>query len=169
MATSKYLAVVNGRMTEVVATAVSSGVIDGDKLVALDETGKLDSSVLPDGIGTEFIEILSSENLVAGNLVNIWNNAGQFKVRKADAAVVGKEASGFVLANVSTGQPAQVQLEGTITGLSGLLPGRYYLSTAPGEVTSTPPTLAGNVLQYIGDAISPTSLTFERNDAIILS
>jgi hypothetical protein len=169
MATSKYLAVVAGRMTEVAATTVSSGTSSDGAIVALNASGKLDGSVLPDGIGTEQKVIQASENLVAGNLINIWDNAGQFRVRKADGSTIGKEANGFVLADVSVGQPAVVYLEGTVSGLMGLTPGRYYLSTSPGDVTPTPPSLAGNVLQYIGIALSPTELTFEPNDGVILS
>lgn len=60
-------------------------------------------------------------------------------------------------------------LEGTITGLAGLIPGRYYLATSPGEVTTTPPSASGNVVQYIGEAVSTTEITFERNDGVILA
>ena len=169
MAASKFLALVSGRIREVIATVTSTGVSDDGKIVALGTDGRLDASVMPVGIGAEVKSIQASENLSASNLVNIWNSAGQFRVRKADATTAGKEANGFVLSAVTSGQNALVYLEGSITGLGGLTPGRYYLSTTPGEATLTPPTGAGNVVQYIGDALSTTEITFERTEGVILA
>lgn len=169
MAASKFLALVSGRIRETVATVASSGIADDGKIVALGTDGRLDASVLPVGIGAETKLIQASENLSAGNLVNIWDSGGQFRVRKADASISGKEANGFVLSSVTSGQNASVYLEGTITGLAGLLPGRYYLATSPGEITATAPAASGNVVQYIGEAVSTTEVTFERNDGIILA
>jgi hypothetical protein len=169
MAASKFLALVSGRVREVIATVTSSGISDDGKIVALGTDGRLDQSVMPVGIGAETKTIQASENLSAGNLVNIWNSSGQFRVRKADASVSGKEAMGFVLSSVTSGQNATVYLEGTITGLAGLLPGRMYLATTPGEMTDTPPSASGNVVQYVGEAVSTTEVTFERNDGVILA
>lgn len=169
MAASKYLALIGGRIREVFATVTSAGAADDGKIVALGTDGRIDSSVMPVGIGAEVKTIQASENLSAGNLVNIWNSAGQFRVRKADATTSGKEANGFVLSAVTSGQNATVYLEGTLTGLGGMLPGRMYLSTIPGEATATPPSGSGNVVQYIGDAVSTTEITFEAKDGIILA
>jgi hypothetical protein len=169
MAISKFLALVSGRIREITATVVSTGASDDGKIVALDNTGRLDNSVMPVGIGTETKNIQASENLAAGDVVNIWNSAGQFRVRKADATTSGKEANGFVLTNVTSGQLANVFLEGTITGLSGLAPNRYYLSTTPGQITSTPPSASGNVVQVVGISTSTTELTFEPTDGVILA
>lgn len=168
MAASKFLALVSGRIREVFATVTSAGAVDDGKIVALDATGRLDNSVMPVGIGTETKSITATENLSAGNLVNIWNSAGQFRVRKADATSAGKEAHGFVLSSVYSGTVAEVYLEGTITGLTGLVPGRYYLSTTPGEITDTPPSNPGNVVQYVGASVSSSELTFEATDEGII-
>lgn len=169
MAANKFLALVGGRIREVLATVTSSGAPDDGKIVALGTDGRIDSSILPVGVGIETKSIQASENLNAGNLVNIWNSASQFRVRKADASTAGKEANGFVLTSVSSGQTAQVYLEGTITGLSGLIPTRYYLSTTPGEITDSPPSASGNVVQYVGSAISSSEITFEPTDGVILA
>ncbi len=169
MAASKFLALVGGRIREVIATVASGGAVDDGKIVALGTDGRLDNSVLPVGVGVETKSIVASENLGAGNLVNIWNSGGQFRVRKADATTQGKEANGFVLSSVSSGQTAQVYLEGTITGLAGLLPGRYYLATTPGEIVDVPPSSSGNVVQYVGNAVSTTEITFEATDGVVLA
>lgn len=169
MAVSKFLALVSGRIREITATVTSTGVSDDGKIVALGTDGRLDGSVMPVGIGAEVKTIVASEALNAGDLVNIWNNAGQFRVRKADATAAGKEANGFVISSVSNGGNAAVYLEGTVTGLGGLLPGRYYLSTTPGAVTDTPPSVSGNVVQYIGSAVSTTEISFEATDGVVLA
>lgn len=169
MAASKFLALVSGRIREVFATVTSNGVADDGKIVALGADGRLDNSVMPVGIGVETKSIQASENLSAGDLVNIWSSGGDFRVRKADATASGKEANGFVLSSVSSGNQAAVYLEGTVTGLSGLTPGRYYLSTTPGLITSVPPNISGNVVQYVGNAVSASEITFEATDGVILA
>ena len=169
MAASKFLALVSGRIREVFSTVTSTGVADDGKIVALGADGRLDNSVMPVGLGNETKIIEASENLNAGDLVNIWSSSGNFRVRKADASTAGKEANGFVLSSVSSGISANVYLEGTVTGLSGLTPGRYYLSTTPGQVTLTPPANSGNVVQYIGNSLSSSEITFEATDGVILA
>ena len=52
-----------------------------------------------------------------------------------------------------------IRTTGEFTGLTGLVAGSsYYLSTVAGELTTTPPSTSGNVVQYIGRATSATSL-----------
>ncbi|WP_026610696.1 hypothetical protein [Methylocaldum szegediense] len=170
MAAKKYLSLNNGRLQEVQATVVSSGAADDGKIPALDPTGKLDQSVMPVGIGADTKIIQASEALAAGDFVNIWNDGGTSKVRKADATTAGKEADGFVLAAVASGGNATVYFEGTNTQLSELTPGsRYYLSTTAGGVTDTSPSGSGNVVQYLGKAISTTEISFEKEDGVILA
>lgn len=165
----KYLYLNAGRMTERSVTVSSAGAADAGKAVGLDAAGRIDSTMMPVGIGADTASIQASENLAAGDLINIWNSSGP-KARKADAATAGKEACGFVLAAVTSGANATVYFEGTITGLTGLTPGaRHYLSTTAGQNTATPPSAAGNVVQYIGTAISTTALSFEPQDGIVLA
>ncbi|MGH7291080.1 MAG: hypothetical protein ACREJT_07725, partial [Myxococcota bacterium] len=102
--------------------------------------------------------------------VSVWNDSGTQKVRKADATAAGKEATGFVLAGAASGANATVFFEGTNTQLSGLTPGaRYYLDTTAGAVVDTPPTGSGNVVQFIGTAVSATEISFEPDAGIILA
>jgi len=171
MAASKYLALISGRIREVIATVISSGAGSDGALVALDSTGRLDQSVLPVGLGLETKSIVSSENISAGSLVNVWNNGGTPNVRNADATAAGKEANGFVLAGVTAPAAATVYFEGSVTGLSGLVPGtRYYLSaTTPGNTTPTVPSASGNVVQYVGTATSSSEFSFEATDGVILA
>lgn len=164
----KPLQVVGGRISEVEANVTSAGAGDSGKLPALDGSGRLDISFMPVGVTAEVTVVPASENLSAGDFVNIWNNAGAANARKADATAVGKEAIGFVLSAVTSGQNATVFHEGADTSLTGLTAGsRYYLSTTPGAATTTPPDAAGNVLQFLGTAVSTTKLVYEGEEGII--
>jgi len=159
----------NGRTKEVEAQQSSAGAGDAGKIVALDSTGRIDSSMMPVGVGADTASIIASENLAAGDFVNVWDNSGTQNVRKADASAAGKEADGFVLSTVTSGNSALVYFEGSNTQLSSLTKGaRYYLSAAtPGAPTTTPVTGSGNVLQYLGRAISATAIAFEGSEGII--
>lgn len=169
MAAKKYLSNNAGVVTEVQALVTSAGAGDDGKIVALDATGKLDTSVMPVGIGADTSVITASENLAAGDLVNVWNNGGLFKVRKADATTSGKEAHGFVLAAVTSGNPATVYFEGSNTGVTGLTPGVQFLLTTAGTVGTTAPSGSGNVVQRVGFAVSATVLNFQSEVPIVLA
>ena len=101
-----------------VAVNSSAGAGDAAKLPLLDANGRLDNTMMPVGIGADTASIVTSENLTAGNLVNIYDNAGTATARKADATTTGKEAMGFVLAGTTSPAAATVYFEGRITGLS---------------------------------------------------
>lgn len=171
MAAAKYLAHVAGRIKEVFATIVSAGAGDDGKIVALDATGKLDLSVLPTGIGPDTKTVTTSEALLGGDFVNIWNNAGSVRVRKADGSASGKEANGFVLASYASGASATVYLGGINNQCSGHTGGRrmYISAASPGLPTDTPPTAANNVVQAIGTSLSGTEVVFQPQESIILA
>lgn len=156
--------------TVVNSTQTSAGSGDAAKVVALDSSGRISTSMMPVGVGADTLSIVASENLAAGDFVNIWDDTGTAKVRKADAAATGKEAVGFVLAAVNSGVNALVYFEGSNNQLSSLSVGaRYYLSAATaGAVTTTPPSASGNVVQYVGVATTATSIAFEGTDGVVL-
>lgn len=154
--------------TIVNSKTTSAGAGDTGKLVALDATGKIDTTMMPVGITADTQIITASETLAAGDFVNIWSSTG-FKVRKADATVAGKKAMGFVLAAVTSGNPATVYFEGTNTQVTGQTPGDVFLLTTAGTAGATAPSAAGNVVQNIGYATSATSINFQGNPAITLA
>jgi len=167
---AKYLENNGGQLREVNGTAVSSGSGDAGKIVQLDSSGKLDNTLMPVGIGAQTKLCTTSENLSAGDLVNLFNVTGTITARKADASN-GRRAMGFVLASSTSGNNATVYLDGTITGLSSLTPGAiYYLSAATaGGVVSTAPSTAGQISQEIGPALSATEIDFEPRQPITLA
>jgi hypothetical protein len=164
----KFLTNNAGVITEVSGQATSAGAGDAGKIVQLDGTGRLDNSLLPPGIGADTAAIQASEALSAGDVVNVHDVSGAFRVRKADATTSGKEAHGFVLAAVLSGASATVYFEGSNTQVSGLTPGVRFLSTTPGMTTSTAPSAAGNVVQTVGLAVSATVLNFDSGTPIVL-
>ncbi|HCE43892.1 MAG TPA: hypothetical protein DET40_10125 [Lentisphaeria bacterium] len=170
MAANKYIAWVAGSLSEVVATVTSTGVSMANKIVALDATGKLDSSLMPTGISAEVKVLVASEALSARNLVNIWNDTGTEKARKADASN-GRRANGFVLEAVNQGANATVYLEGTITGLSSKTPGapQYLSADAAGTMVETPDATAGEISQEVGVAVSATEVSFEPQQPVTIA
>lgn len=169
MAGNKYIKQSGGNLVEEAAIQSSAGAGDAGKIPALDAAGRFDNSMMPAGIGADTASITASENLAAGNFVNVWNDAGTAKVRKADATTAGKEAHGFVLSAVTSGAAATVYFEGPNIGVTGQTPGPVFLSTTAGIATSTAPSSAGNVVQRIGVATGATSINFETGQPITLA
>ena len=172
MAGKSFLRQVSGAISEILGIQTSAGAGNAGDIPALDSTGRLDISMMPVGVTPEVVLAVASETLVAGNFVNLWNDTGTLKVRKADASAAGKPANGFVLAGFSTSATATVYLTSNVnTQLSALTPGTdYYLDPAvPGGVTATAPTGVGKVSQLIGRSTSATSLVFDPMYPIVLA
>ena len=169
MANQTFLTIVNGVKTLASALVTSTGASDAGKIPALDASGRLDGSVMPVGLGADTKAVVTSEALAAGALVSIYDVSGTPTARNADATTPGKPAVGFVLAAVASGGTATVYFEGTITGLTGLTAGtRMYLDTTAGRVTATAPSASGNAVQFVGQAVSATEVSFEPSDPITL-
>lgn len=166
MAAPKFLTQLLGVITEKFAAVVSTP----DAVVATNASGKIDLSFMPTGIGPDTAQVLASEALADGDLVNIWNNAGVANVRKATAAVAGKEANGFVLAGYLAAAMATVYREGEDGHVTALAPGSVqFLSVTPGLSTDVPPSGSGQVVQRVGVASSAVNLLFGPNDPIVLA
>lgn len=169
MAGDKYLYNNAGVLTEKASLQTSAGAGDAGKIPALDASGRLDSSMMPAGIGADTAAIATSESLAAGDFVNIYDNAGTANVRKADATTAGKEAHGFVLAAFTHPTTATVYFEGPNTAVTGRTPGVQYLATTAGTSTTTAPSGTGNVVQRIGVATSATNINFESGHIMVLA
>lgn len=166
MAGDKYFFNNAGKIKEKASIQSSAGVGDAGKIPALDSAGLLDVSMMPAGVSAEVVVAASSENLTAGNFVNLYDNAGTINVRKADATNNTKPADGFVLVNVTSPANATVYLiSAKNTAVSGLTVGAdYWLGTTAGGIVSTAPSTAGNIIQRLGKAKSATELIFENQD-----
>ena len=167
MAGDKFLTLGASGITEVAGTDSSAGAGNAGDIVALDANGKIALNMMPSGLGPATKSIVASEAITAPALVNIWNDAGTPKIRKADAAT-NKPANGFILASVASAASADVYFEGEVTGMSGLTAGKVWLSaTVPGSVQATIPTTSGHIAQAIGWATSASTIDFEPAEPIL--
>lgn len=154
------------REVEAVATG---GAGEANKIPALDLSGRLDPTMMPTGIGAETSALEAFGALATGDFVNVFNDSGVMKVRKADASSAVAPANGFVLAAFTAGQTATVYWGGLNSGLTGLTPGLHYLSTTPGASNHVAPSAAGNIVQRLGTAINSTTVFFQPQDPILLA
>lgn len=102
-------------------------------------------------------QVLSSEALSAGDVVNVWNNNGVFSVRKANSTA-GYPAHGYVVDAVATNTPVSVY-SGGVAPETNLVPGAMYLS-ATGALSNRPATAVGSLVQRVGTAVSSQVLDF---------
>jgi hypothetical protein len=167
----KFITNSAGNLVEVAAPQSSAGAGDAGKLVALDSTGRIDTSMMPTGIAADTASIVSSENLAAGDFVNVYNNAGTPTVRKADASGgAAKRAHGFVLAATTSPAAAIVYFEGTNSSVSGMTAGDVYLSgTTAGAATVTAPSTSAYIVQKLGVAVAAGSINVEIDSPIVLA
>ena len=97
MAANKYIALLtSGAQQEIQAKDTSAGAADAGKIVALNASGVLDSTLFPAGIGQASQTFTASEALSAGAIVNIFTSGA----RNANATDGSKPAIGFVNASV---------------------------------------------------------------------
>lgn len=170
MATQKVLVLdtTTNLAKELTPNTASAGVADAGKVVALNSSGVLDSTMMPPGAGGASLSLATTENLAAGAMVNVDSTG---KARNANATDATKPAVGFVLAATTSPANATVYFPGQIvTGVSGLTVGApVYLSAAsPGGVTSTAPSGAGNLVQQLSPAaISASEFVFQPAPGII--
>ena len=161
----KYIELSNGKLANKEATVASAGAANSGEIVALDSTGKIDVSVLPVGVGPDVKLLETSEDLLAGQYVNIFDVSGTPKVRLADASN-GRDAHGFVKEAYLSGATATVYFEGPNDDLSALtVGGRCYLNTA-GTVTQSPRSTG--IHQFLGIAVTATEINTDIDDCILL-
>ena len=163
MGTNKFLTVSNGQKTLDTGISTSAGVGDANKLVATNSSGKLDTTLMPAGLGVDTVTATASEAISAGDFVNLYNNSGTLTARKADNSN-SRDAKGFTLAAISNAATGTIYLSGQNTSVTALTPGtNYYLSTS-GGVTATAPSTSGTIIQLLGYTLSSTNLLFEYEE-----
>lgn len=167
MAQDKFISINNdGDLKEELAIGSSSGSGDANKIVKTGSDGKIDGTLIP---GSETLSLTASENLTAGDWVNVWDDGGTAKMRKADASNgMSHECHGFVLETITSGATGKFYGEGINTQVTGLTIGdNYFLSTTPGAETDTAPTTSGHILQKLGIAVGTTAIKCELSNPVI--
>jgi hypothetical protein len=154
----------NGTQVEYSGVLTSSGAGSSGEIPALDAVGRLDVTMMPTGFGQDATTATAGEAIAAGDFV-YFNASGN--ILKADATVLAKQARGYVIAAVANAAIGTVFYDDSNTSVTGLTPGvTYFLSNTPGGVTSTPTTVAGQICQEVGFAVSATVLRVNIQEAI---
>lgn len=164
----KILTQVAGGLVEV-ETVQTGGGPSANLVPSLNAAGQLDVTMMPTGIGADTSVIEADGALAAGDFVNLYNDGGIPKVRKADATALATVAHGFVLDAVANAANATVYWEGTNTAVTGQTPGKVFLSTSAGLASTTAPAASANIVQCIGIATSATTINFEPAQPIVLA
>lgn len=118
--------------------------------------------------GSTVRTMTASETINVGNIVNIFNSGGNFRVRNAKS-VSGYEAHGFVTANVNNGSTVNVYLSGINANVVGLTPSDVFLGATAGSITQTAPSGSGNVVHKLGVAVAANSFIFQPSAPILLT
>ena len=169
MAGKKYKTLVGGKETLVRSSDASAGAANAGDIVSLNSQGQIDSSMLPDA---DVSNVVSFENLVAGDYVNLFLDGGVIKARKADNSN-GRPAHGYVKDTVTAPAAINVFYESANSNLSGLtIGGRVYLGTT-GSVIQTPLDIDdvlndGKIHQYLGIAVSVTEVNTDIEDCVTI-
>src|SRR5664279_2906020 len=132
----------------------SAGAGSAGILPKLDAAGKLDITMMPSSVTAEALSVVTSENLAAGAVVDLYLNGGVITARNSDATSAGKEADGYVIASSTSPAANTVYFNGILSGTTGLTVGAvYYMDkTVPGGLVTTPPSATGNIAQRVGKA-----------------
>lgn len=180
MAAKKYLTqgTTPGTLDETASIATSAGVGSEGEIPCLDGTGRLDSSFMPIGFGSDTISCLAKETLTDGMFVHFVDVAGTLKVEKAIASDTTKPANGFVIDGATADDPVTVY----VMGLNTTVPiGSYTVadlgkevclsSTVAGACTFTVPTTTGMIVQGLGKIVSVGSTTvtieFDQKNIVV--
>lgn len=164
-----YLKYVSGKLQEALALLTSAGAGSSGEIPKLDAGGKLDISFMPSGIGGDATDMEASENLAAGDYVNVWLDGSDIKVRKADASDATKPAHGFTLTAILSAATDLIYWAGINNQVSGMTEGAaQYLSLTAGDITETAPSGDGEIAQHLGWAISPTEMYFNPNGTLVV-
>lgn len=120
---------------------------------------------------TTRLYVLASVSINAGQIVNLFNNAGTVGARLASASSAATLGHGVATQAAGAGQYLEMQwLRSHTTSIGGLTIGSlYYLSPVAGAVQDVAPNVVGTIQQAIGVAIGSSemlldmSLQFKQN------
>jgi hypothetical protein len=165
----KYVYNNDGVLTEREAAASSAGAADSGEIVALNGSGKIDSTMLD--VADEDYTMTAGEDISAGDLVCVIDDSGA-KVVKADATNgTARRAMGYAKEAITNGNTGTCRLgNGVNTNVSGLTIGaRQYLSKTAGAITEDVSAFSGgDIIQPVGYAKSATELIYIDNTAGVI-
>lgn len=168
----KYLTRENG-VQKLASGTATGGVPEAEgKAVALGANGLIHPSMFPiNALHATTIVVEASEAISESDYINLFDDAGVHKVRKADGSQE-RPAHGYVSEGVALGSNATVHLSGMNKGVGLTVGTRYFLSsTTPGSVLPVPTEAAGNIIQFLGVAVpmnaTEIGIQFEYDDYVL--
>ena len=153
-----------GGFDEVTPKTVSAGAADAGKIFVPGASGQWDETLIPNSDGAR--AFMASEALSAGDFVNVHDDGGVPKLRKADASSIATRAHGFVKATADVGDTVKFYESGALGGFTALTVGSiYFLSDATaGEPVAAAPTTTGHIAQAVGVAVSATEIQVDISE-----
>jgi len=105
----------------------------------------------------------ASVAIAAGQIVNLFDNAGSMDARLANSTTAATMAHGIANTAAAAGARFEMQwLRSFVTSIGGMVPGTlYWLSTTGGAVQNLPPVAAGTIQQPIGLALSAAQMIMD--------
>lgn len=168
MSALKFLTrLTNGRVQLIAAIQASAGGADANKVLATNGSGKIDSSFLPAGIEIQTESMVGEVAFLAGDFINIYDNASVRTARKALASDPDRLAHGFVLVSSSINDTVTVYTKGVNTAITGNENTKYYLSSVTaGEASATAPADTSGHLQQVLGFGTGNGVLYEFDDPI---
>lgn len=110
--------------------------------------------------------VTAAENLDYGMTINLFNDTGVLKARKADASDDTRPCDGFwnTAGTILLGDVGEMALYSGVVTVIGVSPGeRLWLDTIAGSYTNGPPAVSGNIIQYLGVGIEINKFAFHSH------
>lgn len=186
MAIDKFLALITDEVSHITSqyevTPLTTSTQDSDsayKIPASGADGRLDESWMPVGVAAEVQSVVFSETLSDWDLVNVYDDSGTLKARKADAGTNQYKANGFVHPGGNSGTTGNVFMYGVMSGGikdgESIVPGEdYFLTDTPGKYSAIAPYdtgggITGKLYQKVGWGMSTATLFFQPEQATVRS
>jgi hypothetical protein len=126
-------------------------------------------STFPDVTSLFQTAVTASEAIDAGDLVCVFDSAGNARVQLADGGDPAKPCHAFALAAAAMDDPCTIMSTGINKQVSPAATGPVWLSEAtPGGYTFTAPSATGEIVQPVGTAIEGVGILFNPGAAIEL-
>ena len=125
---------------------LSTGVSDAGKIVALNSVGLVDDTMLS---SSPIDSAITGEAISAGDAVNVYDDTGTKKIRKADNTN-NRKCDGISRESAASGVSCKYDTDGARSSVTGVATGLSYWLGAAGAITTTPTTTITHLLQHVG-------------------
>lgn len=110
------------------------------------------------------------EDVTDGAALYMRTSDGQVGLAQADGTQDEAIVVGFADDDATSGNTVKVLVAGLLDDQTGIDPGDvYFLSTTAGEITTTPPSTAGQFVTRVGEGATATEFSIQLEPPILLS